>query len=104
VFHLINVIAKMDILELSVNIQFVTQNHQTIYYLVLELKTENVFLQIIVLVIQDIIHLIVHYIIVMVKFIMIQQFVLEMVSVFQLKLVLVIMDGLTKIVKLQFVI
>jgi hypothetical protein len=54
----------MDGLEISANIQFVIQYHQII--LVLELKKENVFHLIIVLVIQDILHLIVHYIIVMV--------------------------------------
>jgi hypothetical protein len=89
---------------MNVNIQFVIQNHQMIYYHVLDYQKENVYHQIIVLVIQDIIHLIVHYIIVMVNYIMIQMFVLEMVIVLQQKNVLVIMDGLMKIVKLICVI
>jgi hypothetical protein len=75
-----------------------------IYYHVLEYQKENVSLQIIVLVIQDIHHLIVHYIIVMVKNIMIQQFVLEMEIVAQQKFAPAIMDGLMKIVKLICVI
>jgi hypothetical protein len=65
---------------------------------------ENVFHQIIVLAIQDIFHLIVHYIIVMVNNVMIQQFVLEMVIVFHLKIVISLMGGFLKIVKLICVI
>jgi hypothetical protein len=55
---------------------------------------ENVLHQIIVLAIQNIIHLIVRYIIVMEKYIMIQQFVLEMAIVFHLNYVIAVMDGL----------
>jgi hypothetical protein len=89
---------------MNVNIQFVIQNQLMIYYHVLENQKENVFHQIFAHVIQDIHHLIVHYIIVMVKNIMILQFVLEMEIVYQQKLVLVIMVGLMKIVKLKCVI
>jgi hypothetical protein len=65
---------------------------------------ENVFHQIIVRAIQDIIHLIAHYIIVIIKNLMIQQFVLQMEIVFQVKNVHVRMVGFMKIVKDQFVI
>jgi hypothetical protein len=72
----------MDGLEMNVNTQIVFQNLQMIYYYhVLDYKKENVYHQIIVHVILDIIHLIVHNIIAMVKNIMILQFVLEMVNV-----------------------
>jgi hypothetical protein len=94
----------MDGWEINVNFQFVIQNHLMIHYLVLELKMENAFHQIIVLAIQDIHHLIVQYIIVIIKVIMIQQFVLEMEIVFQKKHVIVIMDGILKTVKHKCVI
>jgi hypothetical protein len=89
---------------MNANIQYVIQNLQMIFYLVQEYRKENVFHQITVLVIQDIIHLIVHYILVMVKHIMIQRFVLEMVIVLQMKSVIAVQDGNMKIVKLLFVI
>jgi hypothetical protein len=54
---------------------------------------ENVFRQIIVIVIQDIIHLIVNYIFVMEKNIMIQLFVQEIEIALQQKHVIVIMGG-----------
>jgi hypothetical protein len=89
---------------MNVNIQFVIQNHQMIYYHVLVYQKGNVIHQIIVFVIRDIIHLIVHYIIVMVNKIMIHRFVLETEIAFQQTFVHVIMDGILKIVKLQCVI
>jgi hypothetical protein len=87
---------------MNVNIQFVIQNHQMIYYHV-QVK-ENVYLQIVVFVIQDFILLIVHYIIAKVKNLMIQQFVLEMVNAFHQKIVTVLQVGLMKIAKLILVI
>jgi hypothetical protein len=94
----------MDGLVMNANIQFVIQNYHLTHYHVLDYQKENVYHRIIVFVIQDIHHLIVLYIIVTVTNIMIQQFVLEMVIVFQLKLAHVIMAGLMKIVKLNHVI
>jgi hypothetical protein len=60
---------------------------------------ENVFHQIIVVAILDIIHLIAHYIIVIINNIMIQQFAMEMENVFYQKIVFVIMVGHMKTVK-----
>jgi hypothetical protein len=94
----------MDGLEMNVNIRFVIQKYPTIYYLAQELKMDNVFIQIIVIVIQVIHLLTVHYIIVITKNLMIQKFALEMEIAFLQIIVNAIMNTFTKIVNIQFVI
>jgi hypothetical protein len=93
----------MDGQEMNANIQFVIQYLLMIYYLVQELKMENVFHLIIVLAIQDIHHLTVLYIIVMKNYLMIRQSVLVMETVLHQIIVNVMINMFMKIANIQFV-